>query len=737
VAKALAQESLWQLPEQQRCLEEAPAVAGPGWSSMQFEAHMGRGEVTPNLLRPTTTGVSLEGSLAGTWDGAGRAADIIIEQAILNSEFGLEFESQGEAHTHAIVRVADTGADGAVIVNRSGVFYAYTVNVKAMILDFTREHVGDGEDFLIMGDVPGVACFVTKDGYAVQPTRDAAGNDTYRQVSNQRIPVHGSAAQRLPGSGDYEGLSAAVRDNGDREIGDDGRVALFKAMIVSTAMDRLDFNWYRLNDIRQQYGSFFERQDEWDSLQEAAERDRRLLEVRAEVAGNPEKLTEIDEARRVLHSIFPGLATIDPSQGWQESAHLHSEMITNIDEAQGHIEAVQDKIWAESIDLEELSPVIVEVMDRLDISETGRRVGDPMSEAALGWLEREEIKETVLTWGAIGAGVICTIVAIAATGGVAAIAGVIGAGIGITDAARNFDKVRDKRDLARSGGAGGLSLNDGDVGQLEYTLAIVDLVLSSIDVVGITDGLSTANKVRRGLSEGAQGVSRAADGQIVGKAGWFDAIDANATRKGGFDFEDRIWADGTITTTVRDASGNKGTWVRGFDPDTGELQLIEAFRRGLDPRILADMPLDAAGSPLNLYVTARQMKKLGVKAGSVGRVVMKNVVNKQTSMQLAALRKHRFPGVAWADIPEDAMADMVRETQSYKYARNTLGLTGHDTGAFDVIEFVPHKNGVGMPVEALVARNHLSMDDVTLYGLELDEIIPWEFDIIISRRGRP
>jgi len=131
----------------------------------------------------------------------------------------------------------------------------------------------------------------------------------------------------------------------------------------------------------------------------------------------------------------------------------------------------------------------------------------------------------------------------------------------------------------------------------------------------------------------------------------------------------------TVRATTRLSDGNAGGHLtRDYEVETKTLRLEEAFLASeKDPtfRVPSWIPHDGVGlqdgkTPTVIWGTLRQMKALGIPYGGLRTLVVPNIVNKRSRIDLAAVRSG-----------QRSMSRAIRDTQTYQYAETILTQSGH------------------------------------------------------------
>ena len=199
-------------------------------------------------------------------------------------------------------------------------------------------------------------------------------------------------------------------------------------------------------------------------------------------------------------------------------------------------------------------------------------------------------------------------------------------------------------------------------------------------VTGLGTGFRRGSPFRRtpGTRGGETETPGAGGRQTERVPGLYEGIDP-ATAPEGYSFTDNIRTQGVeivVDTTVTAPDGSTGTMSRGLNPNTGEFIYHSAFLDGI-PRPLrwvATEPemVPGRGTPLETYMTMRQMRLLQQEAGIGGggaelpfatprEVHMSTIINTRTVAQLAAAEHSGVP-----------LNEAILNTHSVQYASNSI-----------------------------------------------------------------
>jgi len=230
--------------------------------------------------------------------------------------------------------------------------------------------------------------------------------------------------------------------------------------------------------------------------------------------------------------------------------------------------------------------------------------------------------------------------------------------------------------------------------------------------------------------------------QTVRVPGLVEAIDPAVAPKG-YTFTDTISKGATeieIKTSVTAPDGTSGTMSRGLNPTTGEFVFHYAFldRIPKDLRMVPTTPemLPGKGTPLETYMTLRQLKLLqneaGIASGPRGffgtqprKVVMSTIINKRTIAELAALER----GGALIN-------DAVISTHSVQYANNTIVQGGGRIAKAEVTGgYRTAASNELSPAELTQYKIPADYELLTGFEIELD-IVPADSPVPAAQKGK-
>lgn len=273
-------------------------------------------------------------------------------------------------------------------------------------------------------------------------------------------------------------------------------------------------------------------------------------------------------------------------------------------------------------------------------------------------------------------------------------------------------------------------------------IAAVAAVMGLSAVIGIVVNLATEQRWDKGLlanlllawlfqrifgAKGRKGAEEAPPkppGRTTEKVpGLYEGIDP-ATKPSGWVFDDVVTTfpeEVMVRTDVTAPDGTTGHIIRGRNPATGEFIQHEAFldRIPSDVRWIPTSPemVPGRGTPLESYLTLRQMKMLeGLGAGTGAftgpRVVkLSTIINVETCLKLAADVKGGTPA-----------NQAVLNTHSVQYASNSIIQTGGKIASAKV------EGGFNRPAGSIGA----SAEQLTKYGIAPTEEVLFFFDITLD-----
>jgi hypothetical protein len=195
----------------------------------------------------------------------------------------------------------------------------------------------------------------------------------------------------------------------------------------------------------------------------------------------------------------------------------------------------------------------------------------------------------------------------------------------------------------------------------------------------------------------------------------------------GFEFEDTVGTSGgekVVTTKVTASDGSSGTMQRGYNPATGQFVLHYAFLDSI-PSNLRWVPTEpemvsGRGTPLESYMTMRQMKILESETNSSlavtqPRVVkISTIVNERTIAQLAK-------AVPKTEPPSAALDTAVMDTHSVQYSKNSITQTGGRIAS-------AHVDGGSLADASTI----LSPEVMAEFGIKPSDQVLWGFDILLD-----
>jgi hypothetical protein len=177
--------------------------------------------------------------------------------------------------------------------------------------------------------------------------------------------------------------------------------------------------------------------------------------------------------------------------------------------------------------------------------------------------------------------------------------------------------------------------------------------------------------------------------------------------------------------------GDKTFVERWWDPKKKQMTLPYAFLDGLPKeanKIKMTPALTPEGTPLQTFLTLRQMKLLGAGRGAPDVVKLSTIQNVKTIAQVAeAERKGVAPN------------DMIANTHSYKYAETNTIQSGQKITKAEV------KNGVRGPFsDVLEFHEKRNPDNVEVFkkilsehGLKRTDEVLWNFDVYLDVEPAP
>ena len=246
-------------------------------------------------------------------------------------------------------------------------------------------------------------------------------------------------------------------------------------------------------------------------------------------------------------------------------------------------------------------------------------------------------------------------------------------------------------------------------------------------IVGAIEGkVPSVSAFLRGLRSVRAGSGVEPDTNVPGRVteqvpGLRESIDPTVSPDSAFSFEDTWDTEGdetVVTTKVKHTNGSTGEMQRGINNDTGEIVYHYAFFDGDLPRwIQTDPPMvpDKGGTPLETYMTLRQLKMLSEKTGlptviAGPRVVrLSTIVNERTIAELAEFTTDGTP-----------LDQAILRTHSVQYAQNSIIQSGGKIASAHVEggRMTDASNAISEN-PSLIAEHGLTPSTKVLYGFDI------------------
>ncbi len=231
-----------------------------------------------------------------------------------------------------------------------------------------------------------------------------------------------------------------------------------------------------------------------------------------------------------------------------------------------------------------------------------------------------------------------------------------------------------------------------------------------------------------------KGAAEKQGGRVTGrKPGVYEAADVTKT-PADWKFQDKpVTTDAagvrTAETSFESPTGAKGMARRAYDPKTKSLQMQE-IKVPEEARWIKTEPsmVEGRGTPTASYLTMRLMRLLGVEAGTLKTVVMKNIWNLRTILEIRRAMKEN---------PTLTKAQAARSSSSITSQEAAFTQSGHD-----VVDVKTTEGKVGTLKEVLdywdTAQEKLPQPDPELvkannailekYGLTREQALSQEFN---------
>ena len=232
--------------------------------------------------------------------------------------------------------------------------------------------------------------------------------------------------------------------------------------------------------------------------------------------------------------------------------------------------------------------------------------------------------------------------------------------------------------------------------------------------------------------------------------GLFGSVDV-ARPPAGWTFRDSPSQEGRVLVLRTDvAAGDprgeplSGYFIRAYEPATATFEFREAFLRTLPPWTPAGLPLvRGRGTPTAAYVTMYQMRKLGVRPGTLRLLRMRMIENVETILHLEWLRR-RNPG--------RSLDELIGQTASVRYAETAIIQSGHRISAIRMELATPDTRCA--PIGTLLAETEQTALDergpaeqarlraeherlLRRYGFTCEMVVPMDYDIAITLAPHP
>ena len=387
--------------------------------------------------------------------------------------------------------------------------------------------------------------FYSLDDRTELPRQDKQGNPTrgQRQPDKQQSPQTEKKPnwfQRIFGGGKQKPKQPGVRDRGNvknrtprsqnqGKPKDTPAVANFKQQVKNRANARLDENSKQATRLSRAYTNskqskpllaelrgVVKKDGQLEAQQQELERELALHSSDPTLAGespamggsvrnNPEReaqlearLQQVKQVRASLLAQYPASGLVKTEEAELGDVELQGVLLERFNGVQQNIASSKEKINSGDVPIEQLEPVIDEVLAEDENLSTQER------QEIEGYIAQQRRIDKTIRYGGTAAEVALTAGAVIANiysgGSLTPLLANFGIAIGIGNAAYEFEQAGDLNTLAKAGAGGGeLLIADPDAAQLNRNLAIANLVLAGVDVLAVgVDGAKLANKVLSG-----------------------------------------------------------------------------------------------------------------------------------------------------------------------------------------------------------------------------------------------
>ena len=210
------------------------------------------------------------------------------------------------------------------------------------------------------------------------------------------------------------------------------------------------------------------------------------------------QLQQVKQVRASLLAQYPASGLVKTEETELSDAELQGVLLERFNSVQQNIESSREKINNEDVPIEQLEPVIDEVL-----AEQGENLSTEERQEIEGYIAQQRRIDKTIKYGGTAAEVALTVGAVISniySFGITGLLAGFGAAIGLGTAAYELEQAGDLNTLAKAGVGGGDPLiANPDAAQLNRNLAIANLVLAGVDVLAVgVDGAKLANKVLSG-----------------------------------------------------------------------------------------------------------------------------------------------------------------------------------------------------------------------------------------------
>ena len=210
------------------------------------------------------------------------------------------------------------------------------------------------------------------------------------------------------------------------------------------------------------------------------------------------QLQKVKQVRASLLAQYPASGLVKTEETELSDAELQAILSERFNSVGQNIESSREKINSGDVPIEQLEPVINEVL-----AQQGENLSTQQRQEIEGYIAQQRRIDKTIKYGGTAAEVALTVGAVVSSiysFGLTGLLAGFGTAIGVGTAAYELEQAGDLNTLAKAGAGGGEPLiANPDAAQLNRNMAIANLVLAGVDVLAVgVDGAKLANKVLSG-----------------------------------------------------------------------------------------------------------------------------------------------------------------------------------------------------------------------------------------------